>query len=160
MTAELQAVFRTISIDDWSLIPPDLKPHTPTPRTVIFFAGGASGIVSRTMTAPLDRIKLMLQAGAPGGTRNEGSNPKEWGRNRISRAAHLIYRDAGVTGFWRGNMANVMKVIPESAFKFLAYDVAKSFVTDEVRWDMEGGGGRRMRPAVCEGSRNACRRFR
>jgi hypothetical protein len=64
-----------------SQVPPDLKPSDSPAKlsyTAVFAAGGVSGMISRTLTAPLDRIKIMLQAGAPKGTRETGSNPNEW----------------------------------------------------------------------------------
>ena len=36
-------------------------------------------------------------------------------------------RDGGPGAFWQGNGANVLKVMPESAVKFLVYDKAKGF---------------------------------
>lgn len=136
-TSSLGMVFSTLSIDDWSLVPPDLKPDSNAEAngekslTTIFIAGGASGIVSRSMTAPLDRVKIMLQAGAPKGTRETGSNPKEWQSGRVRNAARVIYKDSGVKGFWRGNGANILKVMPESAMKFVTYDLVKGVICSD-----------------------------
>lgn len=46
----------------------------------------------------------------------------------ISVAVKAIYRDGGVRGFWRGNGANLVKIVPEMGVRFGAYDVAKSII--------------------------------
>ena len=76
----------------------------PTMRACVNQAGGCSGIVSRTMTAPLDRIKIMIQAGAP------GEGVKQWEKNKIRNAVRAIRADSGILGFWRGN-GNVIIVM-------------------------------------------------
>eukprot|EP00040_Diaphanoeca_grandis_P001222 m.275211 g.275211 ORF g.275211 m.275211 type:complete len:436 (-) comp116861_c0_seq1:75-1382(-) len=91
-------------------------------QTVNFMAGGTSGIVSRCCTAPLDRVKIVMQVGAG----NASS------RNILSTFKY-IYKDGGFFGFWRGNFANVLKVVPESAIKFMVYDHAKGVVCVDQR---------------------------
>ncbi|ETW06291.1 hypothetical protein H310_02583 [Aphanomyces invadans] len=77
-----------------------------------FIAGAAAGIVSRTATAPMDRIKVALQAGhAHGGVCHES----------IPSVARKIYASGGWTAFFRGNGANAIKVTPESAIKFWSF---------------------------------------
>ncbi|RQM28104.1 hypothetical protein B5M09_007175 [Aphanomyces astaci] len=77
-----------------------------------FIAGAAAGIVSRTATAPMDRIKVALQAGhAHGGICQES----------ILSVARKIYASGGGISFFRGNGANAIKVTPESAIKFWSF---------------------------------------
>ena len=40
----------------------------------------------------------------------------------------LLLKEGGVTGLWRGNGINVIKIAPESAIKFGAYDFLKKLV--------------------------------
>jgi solute carrier family 25 phosphate transporter 23/24/25/41 len=74
-------------------------------------AGGLAGAVSRTVTAPMDRLKTLLQAGSS-----------------ISRGGGVvagmrdIFAEGGWRGFFRGNGTNVLKIIPESGAKFYAFE--------------------------------------
>ncbi|KFM73996.1 Calcium-binding mitochondrial carrier protein SCaMC-2-A, partial [Stegodyphus mimosarum] len=78
-------------------------------------AGGLAGAVSRTCTAPLDRIKVFLQvSGAEFGS--------------ISACLRHMLREGGVSSLWRGNGINVLKIAPESALKFMAYEQAKRLI--------------------------------
>uniref|UniRef100_A0A158Q7X1 Calcium-binding mitochondrial carrier protein SCaMC-1 n=1 Tax=Elaeophora elaphi TaxID=1147741 RepID=A0A158Q7X1_9BILA len=80
-------------------------------------AGGVAGSVSRTCTAPLDRVKIYLQVHAT-----------LLNRLRFPKAAKLLYEEGGLKSFWRGNGVNVAKIAPESAIKFLTYDLVKRLI--------------------------------
>lgn len=112
----------------------------PKPSTVLI-AGGIAGIASRTATAPLDRLKTLMQAcshaaggppprvdarshacaqvGPPSGVRR----PMVLGG--VPQGLREIYRAGGLLSFWQGNGANCIKIVPESAIKFWAYDYVK-----------------------------------
>lgn len=77
-------------------------------------AGGIAGMFSRTCTAPLDRIKVFLQV--------------QTTRTRISDSFNYLLREGGVRSFWRGNGTNVLKIAPESAIKFAAYEQVKQLI--------------------------------
>lgn len=77
-------------------------------------AGGGAGVVSRTATAPLDRLKVLLQVQA-----------SSQNRIGISSGFSMMIKEGGVKSLWRGNGANVVKIAPESAIKFFAYEKAK-----------------------------------
>lgn len=83
-----------------------------------FIAGGVAGVSSRTLTAPLDRVKIIVQEGyltqlPPG--KNAMSTAKN---SRLSDVARMIYADGGWRGFWRGNLVNCCKASPEFAIVF------------------------------------------
>ncbi|XP_063966605.1 mitochondrial adenyl nucleotide antiporter SLC25A24-B-like isoform X1 [Lytechinus pictus] len=86
----------------------------------ILAAGGAAGAVSRTVTAPLDRLKVILQV--------IGSKKPNVG---ILDGFKHMYREGGITSFWRGNGINVIKIAPESAIKFFAYERIKRLLHTE-----------------------------
>ncbi|XP_075691385.1 mitochondrial adenyl nucleotide antiporter SLC25A25 isoform X2 [Rhinoderma darwinii] len=80
-------------------------------------AGGGAGAVSRTCTAPLDRCKVLMQVHA---TRNNSMS--------IMGGFTQMIREGGFRSLWRGNGINVIKIAPESAIKFMAYEQIKRFI--------------------------------
>ena len=40
----------------------------------------------------------------------------------LRSAWHQLLQEGGFRGMWRGNCVNVMKIVPESALKFAAYE--------------------------------------
>ena len=69
--------------------------------------GAFSGAISRTATAPVDRIRIVMQA--------EGVATANLGSMQVFRQ---ILTNEGVAAFWRGNCANVIKIVPDSALMY------------------------------------------
>ncbi|CAF0711259.1 unnamed protein product [Brachionus calyciflorus] len=82
-------------------------------------AGGLAGAISRTCTAPLDRIRIFLQV--------HGAETKIG----IIDAAKNMIKEGGIRSLWRGNLINVLKITPESALKFTAYEQIKILMGKE-----------------------------
>ncbi|KAE8620159.1 hypothetical protein XENTR_v10010124 [Xenopus tropicalis] len=78
-------------------------------------AGGVAGAVSRTGTAPLDRLKVLMQVHGSQGL-------------SILRGLRVMIEEGGVRSLWRGNGINVIKIAPESAIKFMAYEQIKKLI--------------------------------
>lgn len=104
-----------------------------------FIAGGISGVVSRTCTAPFDRLKVFLIARTdlssillnsktdllaknPNADINKISSP-------LAKAVKSLYRQGGIKAFYVGNGLNVIKVFPESSIKFGSFEVTKKIMT-------------------------------
>jgi len=90
-------------------------------------SGATAGAISRTLTAPTDRIKTLMQTGKGVPLRPPGLSKSEikekYGAFRFRsdgmvQAIIFIYKEGGLRGFWRGNGMNVLKVIPDEALKF------------------------------------------
>ena len=101
-------------------------------------AGGIAGAVSRTATAPFDRLKIYLittarapdvaEAAAKAAAGSNGAAAKAAGQGLgiLREALFNLYRDGGgLRAFWVGNGLNCLKIFPESAIKFLSYETAK-----------------------------------
>ena len=88
----------------------------------VIAAGAIAGTVSRTVTAPLDRLKVLFQAGG------QLNGQKITG---IGQGLRLIYEENGVRSFYRGNFANCVKIAPESAVKFYVFEGLKSVLAKE-----------------------------
>ena len=79
-----------------------------------FLVSGCAAAVSKTSAAPIERVKLLLQ--------NQGELLKQ-GRldSRYSGVRDCITRTLsteGVTSFWRGNLASVLRYFPQQALNF------------------------------------------
>ncbi|KAL4771364.1 mitochondrial carrier domain-containing protein [Aspergillus nidulans var. acristatus] len=103
-----------------------------TPQLGYFIAGGIAGAVSRTATAPLDRLKVYLIAktGSPSSVvtaAKDGAPLKAAGRasRSLMDALKELWKAGGIRSLFAGNGLNVVKVMPESAIKFGAYESAK-----------------------------------
>ncbi|KAJ5952646.1 uncharacterized protein N7479_011059 [Penicillium vulpinum] len=102
-----------------------------TPQLGYFLAGGIAGAVSRTATAPLDRLKVYLiaqtgvkatvQAAKDGAPLVAAGNASK----TLLDALKVLWRAGGIRSLFAGNGLNVVKVMPESAIKFGAYESAK-----------------------------------
>ncbi|KAM7541854.1 hypothetical protein Aperf_G00000011329 [Anoplocephala perfoliata] len=72
-----------------------------------YLAGFAAGCISRTLTAPIDRLKVLRQTAAP---EIDGLN--------MYRSFRTLITDQGFLSLWRGNGINVLKNGPETALRF------------------------------------------
>uniref|UniRef100_A0A3Q3A9N1 Solute carrier family 25 member 24 n=1 Tax=Kryptolebias marmoratus TaxID=37003 RepID=A0A3Q3A9N1_KRYMA len=83
-------------------------------------AGAMAGAVSRTGTAPLDRMKVFMQV----------HSSKS---NKISLVGGFkqMLKEGGPSSLWRGNGINVLKIAPETAIKFMAYEQYKKLLSSE-----------------------------
>ncbi|GAA99260.1 uncharacterized protein L969DRAFT_384968 [Mixia osmundae IAM 14324] len=86
-----------------------------------FLAGGCAGIASRTVVAPLERLKLIYQC----------QSQSEVAYNGLIASLRKIWREEGMRGMFRGNYANVLRIAPYSATQFLAYEQAKRVLSNE-----------------------------
>ena len=93
-------------------------------------AGGIAGAVSRTATAPFDRLKIYLIT--TGSASSSSASPLKAvvggpkSASMLGEAIRALYRDGGgLKSFWVGNGLNCVKIFPESAIKFLSYEMSK-----------------------------------
>lgn len=103
---------------------PDAKLIAPDLQRLI--AGGVAGAVSRTAVAPLVRTKILFQVQ---GLSAKGSTPRY---TSVWRSLCDMYQRDGLLGLYRGNGANVLRIVPNSAIQFAAYDRYKNLLGDDI----------------------------
>jgi len=85
-------------------------------------AGGIAGAVAKTITAPMEKVKLAIQ--------NQDSNPRilsgEMPRYKGMGDCYVRHiKELGVTSLWRGNVANCIRYVPTAAFNLAFKDNIK-----------------------------------
>jgi len=67
-------------------------------------SGGIAGIISKTCTAPLERVQMLNQTGAL--------------QSSIMSTLKKIWVGESIRGLWKGNIANCIRVFPHKAILF------------------------------------------
>lgn len=73
--------------------------------------GGTAGAISKTVAAPLERVKLLLQT--------QDANAKLLIKYKgFGDCMKRVYQEEGFLAYWRGNWANVIRYFPTTALNF------------------------------------------
>lgn len=75
--------------------------------------GGTSGVIAKTICAPLERVKIVLQTQSANSQIAAG---KQY--SGIASTFSRIATEQGVRSFWRGNFANCLRYFPTQAMNF------------------------------------------
>ncbi|GLT32477.1 hypothetical protein SLA2020_071430 [Shorea laevis] len=109
----------------------------PLRRAAIDAAAGAiAGGISRTVTSPLDVIKIRFQVQLEPTTSwalvraNMSAASKYTG---MLQATKDIFREEGLLGFWRGNVPALLMVMPYTAIQFVVLQKLKTFASGSSR---------------------------
>lgn len=112
----------SIDIGESSFTLPDDLTSNQKEILAIFASGGIAGTLSRTATAPLDRLKVIWQA-------SKGKHA-----DSIFQGLKEIYKEGGgYKAFFRGNGTNVLKIAPETGAKSLSYDRLKKVICKNAK---------------------------
>merc|ERR1712138_350981 len=101
-----------------SIMPEKAKPNP----LINLAAGGISGAVAKTITAPLEKVKLAIQT--------QDANPRIIS-GEMKRSTGLMncftrhITEIGATSLWRGNVANCIRYVPTAAFNLMFKDNIK-----------------------------------
>jgi len=88
-----------------------------------FMIGGVSAAVSKTVVAPIERVKLLLQV------QDANKNiPVDQRYNGIGDCFKRVVAEQGVGALWRGNLANVVRYFPTQALNFACKDFYKKWL--------------------------------
>lgn len=105
-------------------------PSSAADMTRRMVCGGLAGMIAKTATNPLDRIRMLAQTGEHGG----GSS------NNVFDLYRRILKQEGIAGLWAGNGANLLRVFPAKAAVFSSNDLYRSFLK-KVSGNTELHGG-------------------
>ena len=77
--------------------------------------GGMSGVISRTLTAPLELSKIQQQ-------------------NRFMPNTTLVdvIKKEGILGLWKGNYSNCVRIFPQMAINFSCFQYFDSFISQHI----------------------------
>lgn len=87
-----------------------------------FLAGGISGTVSKTITAPIERVKLIIQTQDANPKIISGEVPRYTG---IVNCFQRVASEQGISAFWRGNFTNCIRYFPTQALNLASKDTIK-----------------------------------
>lgn len=87
-----------------------------------FSLGGTAGAVSKTITAPIERVKLVIQTQDANPKIRSGEVPRYTG---IGNCFSRIYAEQCFLAFWRGNFTNCIRYFPTQAFNLAFKDSIK-----------------------------------
>jgi solute carrier family 25 (mitochondrial phosphate transporter), member 23/24/25/41 len=77
----------------------------------MFFIGGISAITSRTLTAPMELMKIQQQN-------------KFFAQTSIKQTFHK----EGIKSFWKGNGVNCLRIFPQNAISYGTYEYTKKHI--------------------------------
>jgi len=81
-------------------------------------AGGTAGMLAKTITAPLERLKMLAQTSAL----STSAGAETTGIFNITRQ---VVKTEGISGFWAGNGTNLVRIFPAKAIVFSCNDFYK-----------------------------------
>lgn len=84
-----------------------------------FLLGGISAAISKTATAPIERVKLILQ--------NQHTMNLEVPYKGIADCFVRVAKEEGFKSLWRGNFANVLRYFPTQALNFAFKDTYRKW---------------------------------
>jgi len=93
-----------------------LPPHQKA--TILLVAGGIAGATAKSCVAPLERVKLLSQAGET--------------KLGVFATMGKVIEEEGIQGLWRGNTVNVLRMVPNKGVLHMTNDMYK----DLVKWAM------------------------
>ncbi len=79
-----------------------------------FVSGGIAGSVAKTLVAPIDRVKILLQV-----------HNKHYEHYGIFESFYRIYQKEGFFALYKGNGAQMLRIFPYAALQFTSYETYK-----------------------------------
>ena len=97
----------------------------------LFLAGGTAGALAKTCTAPLDRLKIIMQISS---VNQQTAAAKAAASGGLIPAFIAIGKSEGIKGYWKGNVPQVIRILPYSTAMLNSYEFYKQqFGGDQYR---------------------------
>lgn len=97
--------------DEYISVEPEREREQQSSSFELLVSGAFSGAIAKTFIAPMDRVKILFQ-----------TDPRRRFSVRNSfKLAREIYYNAGLSGFWKGHTATLVRVVPYSATNYLVF---------------------------------------
>eukprot|EP00405_Crypthecodinium_cohnii_P011732 CAMPEP_0206427480 /NCGR_PEP_ID=MMETSP0324_2-20121206/5063_1 /ASSEMBLY_ACC=CAM_ASM_000836 /TAXON_ID=2866 /ORGANISM="Crypthecodinium cohnii, Strain Seligo" /LENGTH=678 /DNA_ID=CAMNT_0053892763 /DNA_START=650 /DNA_END=2686 /DNA_ORIENTATION=+ len=94
----------------------------------VLVVGAMAGAFSKTITAPLDRVRIMFQV----------NSTRAFSFKGAAETAAQIIRESGPQGLWKGNTATLWRVVPFSGIQFFVWDIAHSHLKAHPSFEGRG----------------------
>eukprot|EP00986_Skeletonema_menzelii_P015397 scaffold11695_cov131-Skeletonema_menzelii.AAC.2 len=137
-------------------LPPKENDHTPPPiieehkietsksKTAArdALAGAAAGAIAKTVVAPIERVKLLMQlqfsidktsTNKLNTTNGAAADGRRLGAFEVAKR---VYERQGIVAFWRGNTPNVIRQGGTAAMNFLLMDWYKAAIRPILIWSL------------------------
>eukprot|EP00403_Amphidinium_massartii_P007592 CAMPEP_0178376668 /NCGR_PEP_ID=MMETSP0689_2-20121128/3520_1 /TAXON_ID=160604 /ORGANISM="Amphidinium massartii, Strain CS-259" /LENGTH=641 /DNA_ID=CAMNT_0019996695 /DNA_START=111 /DNA_END=2036 /DNA_ORIENTATION=- len=86
----------------------------------LFLAGAGAGVANKSITAPLDRIRILFQV----------NRQREFTIRAFLEQGGKIVRKEGPVGLWRGNLMAVGRVMPYGGVQFASFEFYRNTLRD------------------------------
>lgn len=87
-------------------------------------AGGVAGCCAKTVVAPLDRVKILMQ----------GHN-KYYSNTGVFTSLSGVYNKEGFFGLFKGNYVQMVRVFPYAAIQFMSYEQYRAYLQSVTHHD-------------------------
>lgn len=105
--------------------------HVMGTGVALFLAGGTAGALAKTCTAPLDRLKIIMQISS---ANQQTAAAKAAASGGLIPAFIAIGKSEGIKGYWKGNVPQVVRILPYSTAMLNSYEFYKQqFGGDQYR---------------------------
>jgi len=94
----------------------------------LFLAGGTAGALAKTCTAPLDRLKIIMQIS---GANQQSAAAQAAAKGGLVPAFIAIGKSEGIKGYWKGNVPQVIRILPYSTAMLNSYEFYKLQLTNK-----------------------------
>ena len=102
-------------------LPKKIKSPKDLPLIENFILSGITATIAKTIAAPIERVKILLQTQF---ILNDLNKKYKGNIDCLQR----IYTEQGFTAFWRGNMANLIRYVPNFALSYSFKEYFKKYI--------------------------------